>query len=1717
MKMISSYILQKKIHETRNLIVYRGYKQNESPSFIIKVLKTQYLTPSQLARFKQEYKLVKNLNVDGVIKTYDLVEQNNNYAIIEEDFDGVSIKDMLKTRNFDIQSFLLIALKISETLGLLHKNNLIHRDIKPDNILFNTKEGTVKITDFGFPAIVTHANDELYNPDVIRRTLSYMSPEQTGRMNRSVDYRTDLYSLGIAFYEMLTGEVPFKSKDPMELIHSHIARQPSPPSALDPSIPPVLSAIILKLLSKTPEERYQNGLGLMADIDECLNQLTAKGKIDEFPLGTRDISIKLSIPQTIVGRETELNILMMSFERASRGAAEMTLVLGHPGIGKSALVSEIQKPIVSKKGYFIFGKYDQFRKDVPYSSIIQAFQGLIRQILAESEKRINVWKDKLLTALGTNGKVMTDVIPELGLIIGKQQNVPILAPEESRNRFDLVFKNFVNVFTTEDHPLAIFLDDLQWADMASLKLIRTIMIGHESKYLLIIGAYRDTEVSQGHPLSLTLDEIRKSIENINSITLGPLDATSINLIIMNVLICNAEKSMSLAELIHKKTAGNPFFVIQFLKNLYDKGIIELDPQSGWDWNINMIEQMEVTDNVVEFLAGKISNLPKNTRDILKICACVGNRFDLESLSVVSEKSIDETLADLTSAIREDMITLYGDMYKFHHDRIQEAAYSLIPDDEKAEMHYKIGNNVLKKTDLKDLNEKIFYIVDQLNRGRKQITGHKERINLVNLNLTAAAKAKNSTAFTAAAEYFETGKSLLSPEEWALLPDKLFVLSLEHAESTYLSGNIEKASGLCDRLFEIARNNLDRGSIYVLRARILKHQAKNNETVNEVRKALQLFNIALAEDHQEIDRKIGEGHGKMQGHLLKVPIEELVNLPEMKDENKAMAMELLFQVIPPAIHTYPPLSILVELMMFDLALSHGTTAVSCKNFMDCGIIQGSILGDYAAGYKLGEAAFALINKFKADSLKSSVYFVFGAFVSHWRVHYQQSLEYLAMSRQVGMETGDVEHVAYTYASMGETLLYAGKNLEECEREAEKAIVFLQKSQSITQLMLAKVTHHIIQQLQTFPRKNKEIDYEKNDDDFFESIKKTDNVSCLHSYGLGKILVTYLLGNMDAAEKWNSFTESFFHSGEGLFKLPDQFLIQSLILTKKWGRVTGDEQNKIMETLVKNLEKLKLWSDNCPSNFSHKYYLLSAEMAVIRGEPLETITDLYKKAIDSIGKDDFIHLRALANELQGNFWLEKAHETLGKAFIQEAHSLYKQWGATAKVKDLEEKHPDLIPDSLRKTGANSTTDIDASSGTKESQALDLMTVIRASRSLSSEIDLERLLATIMKLSIENAGAQHGYLILENEDNKKLYIEAVGKTDEAVEVLKSIPVEGNDSLSVSIVNYVKKTGENIVLNDAMGDERFINDPYIIAGHPKSILCAPLRHTGTMAGIIYLENNLTTYAFTPERLELLQLLSAQAAISIENSRLIAHRENGAKLQTEMQIAADIQSTLIPDNPIIDGFEITAYIKPANDIGGDYYDVINCGSNDWVVIGDVSGHGVPAGLVMMMVQSSIQTMVRKYPDLRPSELLSIVNETIKYNVKKMKDQKYMTITAFSFRKDGSAVYSGLHQDLLVYRASSSNVDVLSTGGLWLSPWDLKRENIDSDLYMKRGDTLLLYTDGLTEAIDAGNAMFSDNKLVGIFKKYGNLKTDEIRDKILEALQGYTLNDDVTVVLLKKI
>ncbi len=845
MNEIQGYQIREEIKVSFKKIIYRGLRESDKTPVIIKTLKADYPTLEEITRLRHEYKITKNLNLEGIVKSYSLERYKNSFALILEDFGGESLEQLLATRKLQLVKFLRIALQLTSSLGELHQNQIIHKDIKPSNIIINPETFQVKISDFGIATRLANENHsfldsswEQDNNSLLKGTLAYISPEQTGRMNRSIDYRTDFYPLGITFYQILTGQLPFKAIDPLELIYCHMALLPVPPHQLNPEVPEAVSSIVMKLLAKNPEDRYQSAYGLKADLETCLTQLLDRGKIEYFPCGQMDRRGQFLIPQKLYGRSAEVTALLSCFERVSSGSTEMMLVKGYSGIGKTSVINEVHKPIVRQRGYFISGKFDQFKKNIPYAALIQAFESLVRQLLTETPERIALWKEKLLSRLGENGSVIIEVIPEVELIIGSQPAIPELGPTESQNRFNRIFKEFVSVFTQKKHPLVLFLDDLQWADSASLKLIQLLLTEQDSQYLLLIGAYRDNEVSPTHALIQTIEKIEKTNSIVNTISLQPLAIEHVDQLVADTLHCEPERSKLLAELVFNKTAGNPFFLRMLLQTLHSEKLLNFDFNSGcWQWDIEQIQAVGITDdNVVELVARNLQKLPQMTQQVLRLAACIGNQFNLDVLAIVNEKSESDTSADLWSALIAGLILPLSDAYKvplvfdeeeeavrieesvqvsykFLHDRVQQAAYSLIPDDQKKQTHLEIGQLLLKNTPTEEIEENIFDIVNQLNIGRELILNHLERDRLAELNLIAGKKAKLATAYEAAGKYLNTGLELLSGDSWQNHYDLTLGLYIEAVEAEYLNANFEQAEKMANIVLQKARTLLEKVKIY----------------------------------------------------------------------------------------------------------------------------------------------------------------------------------------------------------------------------------------------------------------------------------------------------------------------------------------------------------------------------------------------------------------------------------------------------------------------------------------------------------------------------------------------------------------------------------------------------------------------------------------------------------------------------------------------------------------------------------------------------------------------------------------------------------------------------------------------------------------------------------------------------------------------------------------
>lgn len=1497
MEEIAGYIITEKIHESIKTVIYRGRKIGESKSVIVKIPNTEYPTMEEIIRLRNQYALTKNLNITGIVKPLSIEPYKNGLALILEDFDGISLKEYIDNNKLAISEFLKIAIQIAEILGEIHKNNIIHKDINPYNILIKPQTKEIKITDFSISSLLPKEETSLTNPNVIEGTLAYISPEQTGRMNRGIDYRTDFYSLGVTFYEMLTGRLPFQSTEPIELLHCHIAKQPVPLES-----PKAISDIVIKLMAKTPEERYQSAKGLKADLENCLHQLETKGEITPFVLGQRDIADKFFIPDKLYGREKEIATLMAAFTRIANGAKELMLVAGYSGIGKTSLVREIHKPILQQRGYFISGKFDQFKRDIPFAPLIEAFRSLTKQLLTESQEALAIWKQQLNTALGNNGQVIIDVIPEIEQIIGQQPPVVELPPEEAQNRFNLTFKQFIRVLASAEHPLVLFLDDLQWADTASLKLIQILTVAPEIKYFLLIAAYRDNEVNPVHPWIQTADAIANSGTIVNKIILQPIDKNHLNQLVAETLKCSKNRAKPLSELVYRKTEGNPFFTTQFLQSIYEQGLLEYveNKTTGtpgyWQCDIAKVNALAGSENVVDFMAKQLQKLPKNVQEILKMAACIGHKFDLETLATVCEKSQTETAAELWKALQAGLILPMSEIYKFYqsdhtlqinslpvqsptykflHDRVQQAAYSLIPDADKKATHLKIGKLLLKNLEPAQREEKTFEIVNQLNKGSDLITNQTERYELARLNLTVGRKAKTATAAETALQYLKTGLELLAPDSWVSEYDLTLALHLEAAEAAYLNGDFKQMEALAQQIENYAKTILDKVKVSPIKIQACVAQNNLLLAVQTALQALQWLGINFPEKPSQSD--IEYGLKETIALLSRKSIEDLIELPEMKEPDKLAAMRIMSAAGAAVYQAMPSLLPLLIFKQIAMSLDYGNAEQSIYAYAVYGLILCGMVGDIESGYQFGKLALKLLSRLDAKKIKARTLLVICGNVIHWKEHIRETFNLLQEGYACGLETGDLEFASYNAYVLCCYQYFAGKELSEVERDMENYGAAIAQIEQKTALNNNKIFHQaVLNLLGKSENPCLLIGESYNEEKMLPLFWKTKNYHAILNTYYHKLNLCYLFENYHQAIEYSELAEPYLYSLSGAFTIPLFYFYDSLARLAIAANAPATERKKLWEKVEANQEKMKRWADFAPMNHLYKFVLVEAEKYRILGKYIEAM-EAYDRAIAIAKQHEYIQEEALAYELAAKFYLAWGKEKIAQTYLIDAYYGFIHWGAIAKVRDLEVKYPDLLSHiSARKlteylpllnSSSNDTIQTISSTAKANAKLLDLATIMKASTALSEEIVLDKLLSKLMRVILENAGAQKGCLILEK--NGKLFVEASATSEtEEVTVLQSLPVDEYQEIPVAIIHYVKRTGERVLLNNTKRESLF-NCIGNITAIPKSLLCFPILHKGKRIGILYLENNLSTDVFTAERLEVLKLLSTQAAISIENALL--------------------------------------------------------------------------------------------------------------------------------------------------------------------------------------------------------------------------------------------------------
>jgi PAS domain S-box-containing protein len=1446
------------IYEGNSLISLESLPDYPHP-VVIKRPSKPHASRRHILSSEKEYEMTRSLSaVAGVRKAFEQQSIENQPALILEYIDGQILRDYIAVKAPDLRSRLEIAVDLAHILGKIHQQNVIHLDLNSKNILIGNKQQSVHIIDLGAASHIDRTGQLKVRQDQMLETLPYISPEQTGRINRTVDERSDLYSLGVVLYELMTRQLPFDSEDPLKLIHDHIARVPVSPSEVSSEIPEVLSAIILKLLSKNAEERYQSAAGVQADLEGCLQRLSPEDTIEEFPLGEIDYASRLRFPQKLYGRGSELRELESAFESVCREITSALFVGGFSGIGKTALVEELQQPVSQKGGYFLRGKFDQM-STTPYSGISQALALFVSQILTQPETQLAAWRSKILEVVGPNGRVLTDVVPSLELVIGPQPAVPDLSGQEAQNRFNYVFQRFFSVIARSEHPMCFFLDDLQWIDPGSLDLLKNLFSSPDLAHLLVVGAYRDNEVHEDHPLMALIADLEKADANLKRMTLQKLSEADVDALISDALRRDPGEIRELSRLVYSQTDGNPFFTSQVLRSLEDQGLIALDTATGRRrWDMDALRNLDVTASVVELLVGRLKELPVDVQETLKVAACIGSQFDIATLTVVTERDDDAILDHLQEAVAAGLIWERDDRGFFVHDRVQEAAYALVPPEDRDRTHLTIGRLLLADTDDTGLQERIFDIATHYNLGANLLTDPAERLELVRLNLIAGRKARLAAAFAASAEYLKQGFALLGEGAWR----DHYRLTLDvHStliEVCNLNIQYEEVEALFDSITENAKQDVDAGVAHkaLIMSCIARHEL--GRAISLAERYLERLDVTLANERES-----------------DLTVVELHELPQMENREKLAAMEILMAVVTPVIFSAPERLPSVVYTMLNLISRYGNNSKSGFAYASYAYTL-CLIQRYQEGNRFGQLAVDLLAKYPDPGRAPGIMNMLYTNVRHWRQPVHDQITPLKTCHRMAMQAGDFEYGLYSLLNHTLLLWGSGKPLERCLIEIESGISLCQSKNQQFSLQLALMLAQSVLNLTGMSPSTMQLEGKWFSEETMMS-RLEGNQFLLALYGLLKMKLHYLFGEPGAA--YDHIDEVLKHRDSVnpayLYTKISFYGALSCIAGLTDGESDTDRQERL-ENLRLFEEELKLWAEVGPMNYQHQYDLVLAERCRASEKHWEA-TQLYEKAIRGAHENLFVHDQALANELFAQFWRERGNDMIAETYMREARALYHQWEADAKVSQLEERYPQWFK---TKTILTRKPDTPAGAGKVHTSVtqpitsiqLDMDSIISASQMLSAETDLEQLLARMITLVMANSGAETAVLLLKQEND--WFVQARGDSaSEKYDVLLNQPFDPADSetdlIPEPVFNYCLRSREVLVVGDARLDHRFAEDRMIQKHSIQSMACIPVLSRGQLKAMLYLENRQVADVFTLERLEILKHLSAQFGVSVENALL--------------------------------------------------------------------------------------------------------------------------------------------------------------------------------------------------------------------------------------------------------
>ncbi|MFK8185211.1 MAG: AAA family ATPase [Phormidesmis sp.] len=1287
-------------------------------------------------------------------------------------------------------------------------------------------------------------------------------------------------------------------------------------------------------MAKNAEARYQSALGLKHDLQDCLNQWQASGHIDRFELGQRDMSARFLIPEQLYGREAEVQILFDAFKRASQGTSELMLVAGYSGVGKTAVVKEVHKPIIAKRGYFVQGKYDQFNRDLPFSAFVQALRDLMGQLLGESDAQLQEWNEKILEAVGENGQVLIEIIPELERIIGQQPSIPKLSGNAARNRFNLLFEKFIAVFTTQEHPLTLFLDDLQWADSASLNLLKVLMGQSQTGYLLVVGAYRDNEVLHTHPLTSTLKELEQQQTTISTITLAPLSRLNVNQIVAESLSCELILATPLMEIVYQKTKGNPFFIVQFLKGLYEDGLITFARNLGyWECDLVQVRAAALTKDVVEFMIGRLHKLPSATQEVLKLAACIGSQFDLETLAIICEASSVEVADDLWNALQGGLVLPQSETYKFFqgmkeqdkthsllvnyhflHDRVQQAAYALIEKDQQQITHLNIGRLLLQKSSSKEQDKNILRIVNQLNMGISLIKQPREIEDLAQLNLEAAQKAKSSAAYQASANYLNIAIELLqhdaiSAEPWQTHSELMLALHNLQAEVSYLNGEYEASRQQTQTIIENVKDSLEQVKAYEIRISLLVAQGNCQAALDVGLKILSLLDINLDDTP-----------------LPDIQINRLYSLPAVTSPKIIAALNILSKLWAPALICGSERLPNIILTMLNLSATHGNSAIGAFAYSLYGMLLCAKMTDIELGYSYGKLALHTLERYEDAELTCKVNQIFHGFIRKWKESIRERVECLADNVLTGLETGDIEFACYSGIDYCYSLFLIGEPLDVIN---QKQTYYIELAKTLKQ----SIQHgdlsswgQMVDNLMGLSVDPTQLVGKKFDE--FTNIPKLKGIkagSSLFFIYTAKTILNYLFFDHEKALIYSQSAMNYQQAGEGTAPITQALFYRSLVLLSLYSNADLEQKRRSLDEVKIHQERLSICAIHAPENQQHKVDLVEAEKCRVLGHKLEAL-ELYDKAIAGAKKHEYLQEEALANELAAKFYLGWGKEDIAVVYLHKAYYCYARWGAIAKTEQLAIVYPQLLAPILqswehRANPLDTFTDIQIASrnhvkhsiqrGQKSlSEALDFATVTQSAQLLSSNLKLNGLIAQLMQLMLTNTGAETCALILSENSQTRIAHESdfqrgwlVYKlTRDGLEEADSIVGIPSPTLSApqrlmvcpevphALIHYVRRTGKVVHIDELEHEELNITDKYLLDQQPKSVLIQPIPHQGTVIGLLYLENRITAKVFSPMQTTVIDFFANQAGVALENARLYQQQANQAQAlalkNQELQVA---------------------------------------------------------------------------------------------------------------------------------------------------------------------------------------------------------------------------------------